>query len=46
MNNQTRETLNPKRTSEELAAFKAANRANSKAKAPVLWPEGYTPPER
>lgn len=30
-------TRSTKRTPEELAAFKAANRANSKFKGPVLW---------
>ncbi len=30
--------LNPVRTPEELAAFKAANLANSKCKGPALWP--------
>jgi len=32
-------TRRTKRTPEELAAFKAANLANSKCKAPAVWPD-------
>ena len=31
-------TRSTKRTPEELAAFKAANLANSKCKGPAIWP--------